>query len=218
VVYQDVTRNKNISAATKGLYAYLSSFCGVSDECYPSVETILKEMSMGRDTFYRHMNALVAAGIIKKKQTINENGKFGRTVYHLTHEVVISDWLCGLSEEKGLKPEIKTYRDVAIKILELLKIDSFPYKFQLDLFKEDCDDSPFPESNDWRYIRVIRIPEKPELLKFFETYEDLQKLLRDGKIKQHVIDTWLDGALEELNEIIISIPDEINDELPFDVE
>ena len=91
MVYQDVTRNKNISAATKGLYAYLSSFCGVSDECYPSVETILKEMSMGRDTFYRHMNALVAAGIIKKKQTINENGKFGRTVYHLTHEVVISD-------------------------------------------------------------------------------------------------------------------------------
>lgn len=128
------------------------------------------------------------------------------------------DWLCGLSEEKGLKPEIKTYRDVAIKILELLKIDSFPYKFQLDLFKEDCDDSPFPESNDWRYIRVIRLPEKPELLKFFETYEDLQKLLRDGKIKQHVIDTWLDGALEELNEIIINIPDGIDEELPFDVD
>lgn len=40
VVYQDVTRNSNISADAKGLYAYLSVFCGDSDECYPSVETI----------------------------------------------------------------------------------------------------------------------------------------------------------------------------------
>ena len=92
VVYQDVTRNSNISAAAKGLYAYLSAFCGASDECYPSVETIIKEMGMGRDTFYRHINALVAAGVVEKQQTVNDGGKFGRTVYRLTHEVVISDY------------------------------------------------------------------------------------------------------------------------------
>lgn len=92
VVYQDVTRNSNISAAAKGLYAYLSAFCGASDECYPSVETIIKEMGMGRDTFYRHINALVAAGVVEKQQTVNGGGKFGRTVYRLTHEVVISDY------------------------------------------------------------------------------------------------------------------------------
>lgn len=67
VVYQDVTRNSNISAAAKGLYAYLSAFCGASDECYPSVETIIKEMSMSRDTFYRHINVLVAAGVVEKR-------------------------------------------------------------------------------------------------------------------------------------------------------
>lgn len=92
VVYQDVTRNSNISAAAKGLYAYLSAFCGASDECYPSVETIIKEMGMGRDTFYRHINALVAAGVVEKRQSVNDGGKFGRTVYRLTHEVVISDY------------------------------------------------------------------------------------------------------------------------------
>lgn len=92
VVYQDVTRNSNISAAAKGLYAYLSAFCGASDECYPSVETIIKEMGMGRDTFYRHINALVAAGVVEKQQTVNDGGKFGRTVYRLTHEVAISDY------------------------------------------------------------------------------------------------------------------------------
>lgn len=92
LVYQDVTRNKNIAASAKGLYAYLSSFCGVTDECYPSVDTITKEMGMGKDTFYRHINALVAAGVVEKSQTTGEGGKFGRTVYKLTHEVVISDF------------------------------------------------------------------------------------------------------------------------------
>lgn len=92
MVYQNVTRNKNISAAAKGLYAYLSSFCGVEDECYPSVETITKEMGMGKDTFYRHINALVAAGVVEKRQAAGDGGKFGRTVYRLTHEVVISDF------------------------------------------------------------------------------------------------------------------------------
>lgn len=92
VVYQDVTRNSNISAAAKGLYAYLAAFCGSSDECYPSVEKIIKEMGMARDTFYRHINALVAAGVVEKQQTVNDGGKFGRTVYRLTHEVVISDY------------------------------------------------------------------------------------------------------------------------------
>lgn len=98
VVYQDVTRNSNLSAATKGLYAYLSSFCGTSDECYPSVETIIKEMNMGKDTFYRHINALVAAGVVEKHQTLN-NGKFGRTIYRLTHEVTILDYPVTDSEE-----------------------------------------------------------------------------------------------------------------------
>lgn len=92
MVYQDVTRNSNLSPAAKGVYAYLAAYCGASDECYPSVDTITKEMGMGKDTFYRHINALVAAGVVKKNQIIGDNGKFGRTVYRLTHEVVIHDF------------------------------------------------------------------------------------------------------------------------------
>lgn len=90
-MYQDVTRNKKLSAAAKGLYAYLSAFCGTSDECYPSVETITEEMSMGKDTFYRHINALVAAGVVEKCQVVGPDGKFGRVLYRLTHNVIISE-------------------------------------------------------------------------------------------------------------------------------
>lgn len=92
MVYQDVTRNKNIPAAAKGIYAYLAAFSGFTGECYPSVETITKEMGIGKDTFYRHINTLVAAGIVEKAQAIGNDGRFGRTIYRLTHEVVIHDF------------------------------------------------------------------------------------------------------------------------------
>ncbi len=92
MVYQDVTRNKNLSAASKGLYAYLASFCGADDECYPSVDMILSEMGMVKDTFYKHINALVAAGVVTKCQNVGKDGRFGKTVYRLTHTVEIHDF------------------------------------------------------------------------------------------------------------------------------
>lgn len=90
VVYQDVTRDNKITMAAKGLYAYLSAFCGKSDECYPSVEMITRELGISKDTFYRHINALVAAGVVEKKQEVID-GRFGRMFYKLTHEVKVID-------------------------------------------------------------------------------------------------------------------------------
>lgn len=90
-MYLSVMCNPNISPAAKGVYAYLAARSGVSDECYPSVETITRDMGMVKDTFYRHINALIAFGVVEKHQSIGENGKFGRTIYRLTHEVTVSE-------------------------------------------------------------------------------------------------------------------------------
>ena len=89
MVYQDITRNSSLPLAAKGLYAYLAAFCGTSDECYPSVDTILRETGVSRETFYKYINVLVKAGAVKKQQ-INKNGRFGKTVYKLTHEINVS--------------------------------------------------------------------------------------------------------------------------------
>lgn len=141
VVYQDVTRNSNISATAKGLYAYLSAFCGASDECYPSVETILKEMGMGRDTFYRHINALVAAGIVKKQQTVNDGGKFGRTVYRLTHEVAISDYPFTQNEDSVLPTtENKETKNNNTKNNNIK--NNIDYQFIADMYNATCISFP----------------------------------------------------------------------------
>lgn len=106
------------------------------------------------------------------------------------------DWLCGLSEEKGLKPEINNYRDIAVRVLELLNADIHCYGFHLQSFQRF--DVTFKESED---IQALTLPQEPEFLKFFETYKDLYALYDSGKIQQRVIDTWLEGALEELKRI-----------------
>lgn len=94
LVFQEVTRNENIRPAAKGLYAYLSSFCGEKDECYPSAKLIAKEMGMGKTAFHNAMNELIAAGVVVKCQLKGESGKFGRNTYKLTHNVYFAEKPC----------------------------------------------------------------------------------------------------------------------------
>lgn len=89
MVYQSVTRNKAIPAGAKGLYAYLASLCGAAGECYPSVDTIISDMDLNRETFYRYVKILVAAGVVTKRQEMGRNGKFGRVIYRLTDAVSV---------------------------------------------------------------------------------------------------------------------------------
>lgn len=91
VVFQDVTRLNTIPPAAKGLYAYLAALSGDKDECYPSVELIRHEMGMSKDSFYKHMGILIAAGVVEKVQIKTESCRFGKNVYKLTHEVYFSE-------------------------------------------------------------------------------------------------------------------------------
>ena len=91
MVFQDVTRLNTIPPAAKGLYAYLAALSGDKDECYPSVDLIRHEMGMSRDSFYKHMGILIAAGVVEKVQIKTDGCRFGRNVYKLTHEVYFSE-------------------------------------------------------------------------------------------------------------------------------
>lgn len=166
--------------------------------------TRLKELRMQTQKTQKEFADMVesTAATISAYENATKNPSL-EIVMNIAEKCNISiNWLCGLSNEKNLKPEITSYKDIALRILELLDLDLFGDCFELKLLSED--DFPVQE-----YVQAIKLPNRPELLKFFETYKDLNKLYEDGKIKQHVIDTWLDGALEELSTISIHfvIPD-----------
>ena len=55
----------NLSIEAKGIYAYLSSFCGNGTTAFPSVELIQHHLGIGRKRFYKYRNELIERGYIK---------------------------------------------------------------------------------------------------------------------------------------------------------
>lgn len=86
-MYKDVTRKQKYQCSCEGVICLFAAMCGLSEECYPTVDTIVAEMGFGKDTFYRKIGELITAGVVEKKQILGLDGRFGRTIYKLTHEV-----------------------------------------------------------------------------------------------------------------------------------
>ncbi len=88
-MYQSILRNRNISLEAKSIYSYLSGMAGVGGTCYPSVETMLYDLNIGRNRFSKYMNELVACGVVEKVREKNGN-LYGRNVYKITNEAEVA--------------------------------------------------------------------------------------------------------------------------------
>lgn len=83
LVKQEITRNNSLSLQSKGLYAYLASFAdSETGECFPSLETILEENAISKNTFYKLIKELEKAGVIERRQR-----KYKSTVYKIINRV-----------------------------------------------------------------------------------------------------------------------------------
>lgn len=79
-----IMRDPDLSAEAKAIYAYLCSFAGAKDTCYPSISIMCRELRMSEERLSKHMRALTAAGIVKKERQRNGN-RFGGNLYSLSH-------------------------------------------------------------------------------------------------------------------------------------
>lgn len=86
IVVQEVMRNKELSPEAKAIYAYLSSVTGTDDRCFPSIDTMLRDMAMSRNRLTKHMNQLIEFGVVEKTRERTQTG-FGRNIYKITHRV-----------------------------------------------------------------------------------------------------------------------------------
>lgn len=83
-VMMKIMRDKNISGTAKLIYSYLCAFANSkTGECYPSLSTILEELNISKNTFYRYIKELEDKKIIERKQHKNRP-----TIYKLlNHEI-----------------------------------------------------------------------------------------------------------------------------------
>lgn len=83
LTYQEVYEMENLTIEAKAIYGMLCSYAGSKAMAYPSVDFICNKLKISRTRFYRHMNLLVGAGVVKKEQRKNENQSFSGNVYVL---------------------------------------------------------------------------------------------------------------------------------------
>jgi hypothetical protein len=79
-VYQNVMRDKKLTPEAKAIYAYLASFAGNNEMCYPGTSLMMDELLMSKERFYKHMNLLVEQGIVIKQQEM-DGTKFSKNTY-----------------------------------------------------------------------------------------------------------------------------------------
>lgn len=82
VIYQKIMRDPDLSIEAKAAYAYLSTMAGKDHKCFPSVETIQKELNIGKNRLQRCISELKDKGIITVERERNGN-RWGRNIYNI---------------------------------------------------------------------------------------------------------------------------------------
>lgn len=77
---QAITRDPRLPIGAKGLYAYFCSFAGSGNTAFPGRDTILNDLKISKDTYYKHLNMLKKLDYIRVEQKI-ENRCFKRNIF-----------------------------------------------------------------------------------------------------------------------------------------
>ncbi len=78
-----VMLDPDLTIEAKTIYAYFCSFAGNGSTTFPGRDKILFDLSMGKDSYYRHFRQLTDQGYISVKQEKEKNATFGRNIYTL---------------------------------------------------------------------------------------------------------------------------------------
>ena len=72
MILQSVMKNPDISIEAKAIYSLLASYTGNKQYCFPSVQTICKDLAISENRFYKHMQQLIDAGLVVKSKLFND--------------------------------------------------------------------------------------------------------------------------------------------------
>lgn len=83
-----VALDKNLSIESKAIYAFLTSFSGVGQGVFPSVETIINYLKISENRFYKYRKELIDNGYITVKPRYTNNKRISN-IYILNIEKTV---------------------------------------------------------------------------------------------------------------------------------
>lgn len=82
IVRQRIMRDPEISRGAKTVYAYLCSYCGATNTCYPPQQLMCYELGICRNTLVKYFDELTEKKIVEKVR--KTRGKFSNYTYKIT--------------------------------------------------------------------------------------------------------------------------------------
>jgi len=92
MIQRDIMTSDAISANAKALYALLVSYAGDKATCYPSINTICKNLKLSKPTIIKSINELKNNCLVVVQKKITKQGDYGNNVYeplYLIEEVEV---------------------------------------------------------------------------------------------------------------------------------
>ena len=83
-----IVLDKNLSIEAKAIYAFLTSFGGNGNAPFPSVETIIKYLSISENRFYKYRKELINNGYIEVKPRYDKNKRISN-IYILNMQKIV---------------------------------------------------------------------------------------------------------------------------------
>ena len=75
-VYKDIMSNPDLSLQAKGVYAYLSSFTGDQEYCFPSYDTIQSHLGISRASVSKYLKELIGFGVVMVNKRFSGSNQY----------------------------------------------------------------------------------------------------------------------------------------------
>lgn len=94
VVPKLVMQDNTLDVKAKAIYAYLCSYTGKGDCCYPTVDKICSDLNISLNTYKKNISLLKQMGYINITQVKDSNGKFSFGVYSVMSTLLPQTKIC----------------------------------------------------------------------------------------------------------------------------
>ena len=106
-----VMQDRRLKPTAKAIYAYFCSYAGAGSTAFPSVNKIVYDLNMNKDTYYKHLEILKDCGYVTVTPNRAEGNKFDNNIYTLIFNPVAVTKVekeekkpCPKKSETGKKP------------------------------------------------------------------------------------------------------------------
>lgn len=81
MVQRDIMISSSVSAFSKVVYALLVSYAGDNTTCFPSINTMCRNLQLSKPTIIKAITELKKENLVIVQKTVTKNGDYGNNVY-----------------------------------------------------------------------------------------------------------------------------------------